>query len=111
MISYPYPTIKDPAGAGSFNPASSRSCFSGRCAQASLCAVALPFLAGLGLLLRFHLSHHLADEIILLLFDPGADFVTLELHHRGAGLLQELLDRDVRVLDEGLPYQGDFRQI
>src|SRR5260370_31775797 len=74
-------------------------------------AVALVFLVGFGLLLRLHLGHRLADDFILLLFDGGADFVALELHDRGAGLLEELLDRDVRVLDERLPYQRDFRQI
>src|ERR1022692_1617735 len=63
-----------------------------------------------GLVLRLHLRHHLADEIVLLLFDAGADFVAHELHHPGSRLLDQLLDRGFRILNERLTEQGNLRQ-
>src|SRR6202035_1068362 len=102
MISYPIPYYKRPRRRGVFDARQSSLAFRHAAAQARLCAA---------LLLRLDLGHHFADEIILFLLDAGAYFVTHELHDRGAGLLEELLDRDVRILDERLPYQSDFRQI
>src|SRR3954470_12691775 len=61
------------------------------------------------------LCHHLSHEIVLLLLDAGADFVTLEGHHfrraaPGLGALQELLDRLIGILDERLTEQCDFTE-
>ena len=78
MISM-YPTIKDPAGAGSLSPSDEPSVFW--------------VVVALVLILRLHLRHHFADEIILLLLDARADFVAHELRDLGAGLLEQLFDR------------------
>ena len=70
-----------------------------------------PCLVVFVLFLRLHLRHHFADEIVLFLLDARAHFVAHELHDLGAGPLEQLLDGDVLVLDEGLAQQGDFRQV
>src|SRR6187200_365156 len=62
------------------------------------------------LLLGFGLRLHLGDEILFLLLDAGADLQSRETQHPGLGTLQQLLDRELVVLDEGLAEQRDLSQ-
>src|SRR5207302_1079986 len=64
----------------------------------------------LALVLALDLSHHVGDEILGFLVETSADLEALERHHLGPGALQELLDGDVRILDERLSGEGDLVQ-
>src|SRR5207248_3156502 len=64
----------------------------------------------LALVLALDLSHHVGDEILGFLVETRADLEALERHHLGPGALQQLLDGDVRILDERLPGEGDLVQ-
>src|SRR5215469_17827467 len=57
-----------------------------------------------------HLGHDLGDEIVLLLLDAGADLETLERQCSCASALQQLLDRQVGILDEGLARKRDLAE-
>src|SRR6185437_6391632 len=55
-----------------------------------------------------HLRHDVGDEVVLLLLDAGTDLVALETRHTHTGRLEQLLDRLLRLLHEGLPEQHDL---
>src|SRR5664279_1798509 len=99
MFSYPYPTIKDPAGAGSYGPS--------RCGLVLFGSVVAPAFFRRYLLLSFHLSHDLANEIVLFFLDAVAHGEAHELHHGGAGFLEKFFDRRVRIFDKWLTDQGN----
>src|SRR5690606_34194468 len=52
-----------------------------------------------------HLRHHLIGKVFLLALDAFADLVASETHHFGAGILEQLADRLIRILDERLTNQ------
>src|SRR6185437_3017124 len=57
-----------------------------------------------------HLGHDLRDEVLLSLLDAGADLEALERGDFRLGALEELLDRDVRILHERLPEERDLAE-